>query len=451
MVSEENPYLECKDGVLYSKDGANLYLCTRTKVDRRIIAEGTKTVRQLAFAGVPLKKVRIAASVEVLEAGAFQDCNTLKKVVFATDSACRRTEEYYRYFGDEVEEWYTAFGGCRSLKEVSFGNRLETLSENTFMNCSSLTKLSLGKNFRGVIKRDGVTSATSLSQMGMTSFKKVTVVKKNKKFCTEKGVLYTKKKDMLCMYPMGKTAKKYVVAECVKIIGQSAFEGNKRLELVVLGSKTKQIQEYAFYNNTALTSVDMGKKTVTIGERAFAYCTKLSDVRWSEKLQNVGDYAFCGCRKMKRIVFDKTCAAVAGRGAFQGCHSVTAVVWPKKFTKLGAFSFGGCKKITSAVIKGKKMTIPVNAFIGCTKLKNVTIGAGVQKIGKYAFYGCASLKRIKIPSSVTEIGGKAFGYKRAKIIWKDTKVKNLVIVAAKGSAAYRYARKNDFAVQKVSV
>lgn len=451
LVSAENPYLEWKDEMLYSKDGTKLYLCTRKNVKEIAVAEGTKVVRQLAFAGVPVKKVRLAASVEVLEAGAFQDCDKLKKVVFASGSACRRTEEYYRYFGDEVEEWYTAFGGCGSLKEISFGDKLETLSENTFMNCSSLTKISLGKAFKGVVKRDGVTAATALSQTGMTAFKNVTVARKNKKFCAEKGVLYTKTKDMLCMYPIGKTAKKYVAADCVKIIGQNAFAGNKRLKKVVLGSKTKQIQEFAFYNNTALISVDMGRKTVAIGERAFAYCTKLSVVRWSEKLKKIGDYAFCHCEKMKSIVFDKTCAAVAGRGAFQGCHSVTTVVWPKKFTKLGAFAFGGCKKITSAVIKGKKLVIPSSAFIGCTLLENVTIGKGITQIGQYAFYGCTSLKKIKIPSSVTLIGEKALGCKRAKIIWKDEKVKNFVIIATKGSAAYRYARKYDFAVQAVSV
>lgn len=440
-VSKDNPYLQLKDHILYSADGTQLYICPRTGAEVITIADGTKVIRQLAFAGVPVKKVTIAASVEVLEAGAFQGCEKLTKVTFSEGSKCLRTEEYYRYFGDEVEECYTAFGDCSKLKKITFGSQFETLSENTFSGCSSLEQISLGKNFTGFVKLDGTTATTTMNQTGLKALKKIVVAKANENFCSEKGVLYTKAKDMLCMYPNGKKATAYTVADNVNTIGESAFIGNEILQKVVLGKKTKEIQDYAFCNNKKLTSIDMKTKVTRIGERAFEGCDKLSDVKWSKKVQYVGDYAFWGCKKLKSIILNKNAEAIVRRGAFQACKNVTEVVWPKSFKKLGAFAFAGCKKITGATITGENLRILSSTFSGCESLKKVTLSSGITEIGQYAFYGCADLKKLEVPATVTVIGGRALGYKRAEKTFDDVKVKNFVIYGKRGSAAQTYAER----------
>lgn len=446
-VSDDNPYLQLKDSMLYSADGTQLYISPRVKKKQIKIADGTKVIRQLAFAGVPVEKITIAASVEVLEAGAFQNCAKLKKVSFAQGSKCLRTEEYYRYFGDEVEEHYIVFGDCSKLKEVVFKSRFENLSENTFLGCGSLQKISFGRNFKGFVKRDGITPTTAMNQTGLKELKQITVAKANEKFCTEKGVLYTRSKNMLCMYPNARKAKNYTVADGVEIIGESAFCGNATLQKIVLGNRVKEIQDYAFCYNTALTSVAMGRVLTKIGERAFMDCRKLSDVTWSKKVKYVGDYAFWDCKSLKTIILNKNAKASICRGAFQGCKNVTRVVWPKSFQRLGAHAFAGCKSITNAVIAGENLKIRTSTFFGCKSLKAVSLSQGVTQIGQYAFYGCASLEKIVIPETVTVIDGMALGYKRSENSFDDVKIKKFTICGKKDSAAQAYAVRNKIRFQ----
>lgn len=449
IVADGNEHLKIKGNILYSKDGRVLYLSPKKEMDKVIIAKGTKVIRQLAFSNASIDKVTIPASVQVLEAGAFYFCEKLKTVTFAKGSKCLRTEEYYQYFGDEVEEYYTVFGWCRKLKSISFGNKFETLSENTFQNCIRLQSIHFGKNFRGFTQVDNKIITTAMKQEDLAALKKITVSKSNPKFSSKKGILYSKSKKKLCLYPLGKKSSFLTIADSVQIIGKDAFWGNKTLQKVVFGNKVKKVEAFAFGNCSKLAAVDMKANLNRIGESAFAHCSRLSDVRWSQKVRYVGNYAFFGCIRLKSIVFSNRTDVVVRRGAFWDCRKVTNVVWPKGFCKVGMEAFCNCKKITAAVLSGKDLTVCYRAFSNCTSLKKVTIKSGVAKIRTEAFYECTALHSIFIPKSVQQIGYKAFGWKWSTDTFSDVRMKSFQIQGKKGSQAENYAKNNKikFVVQ----
>lgn len=443
VVEKGNENFIVKDGMLYSADGKMLYLCPKKGKSAVSVAKGTRTVKQLAFAHASITKVTIPASVKVLEAGAFYSCKNLNKVTFAKGSECLRTEEYYHYFGDEVEESYSAFGECRRLKSISFGNKLETLSENTFEGCIKLESIHLGKNFRGFIRNeDKKVLVTALNQRELTCLQKITVSKKNKKYSDLRGVLYSKSGKRLCMYPGGKKETVFRVADSVEVIGDSAFWDNKELKRVILGKKVKEVEYFAFGDCSKLAAVEMGDVLKKIGESAFWGDKSLSEVKWSKKLRYIGDYAFFGCSQLKSIALGNCSDAVVKRGAFAGCKNVTTVVWPKGFQKIEAAAFRGCKKISRAVIAGKKLAVSDYAFYNCSGLKRVTIKSGVVRLGQQAFYGCTKLHSVFVPESVTTIGKKALGYKWSLSLFDDARMKSFQIKGKKGSRAENYAKEN---------
>ena len=69
---------------------------------------------------------------------------------------------------------------------------------------------------------------------------------------------------------------------------------------------------------------------------------------------------------------------------------------------------------------------------GCTALKTVCIEPGVQKIAGRVFKDCSNLETVEIPSTVTKIGAKIF-----------EGCPKVVIACEKGSAAEKYAQKNN--------
>ena len=65
--------------------------------------------------------------------------------------------------------------------------------------------------------------------------------------------------------------------------------------------------------------------------------------------------------------------------------------------------------VIPAQIDGKPVvSIGMEAFADCTHLRSVTIPEGVTLIKDYAFYGCEGLTSITIPASITSIGRSAF-------------------------------------------
>ena len=111
------------------------------------------------------------------------------------------------------------------------------------------------------------------------------------------------------------------VPDTVEIIGESAFEDNTRIELVVLPNTVKKIEAYAFWG-----------------------CDNLDTVVLGRGLTEVGDYAFAGCKGVKQMSI------------------------PANVTSIGIQSFGDCVNMTDISIPAETLNIHETAFDGCCRL-----------------------------------------------------------------------------------
>ena len=66
------------------------------------------------------------------------------------------------------------------------------------------------------------------------------------------------------------------VPDTVEVIGESAFEGDTNIELVVLPNSVRRIEPYAFWGCDNLDTVVLGRGLTEIGDYAFTECRDLN-------------------------------------------------------------------------------------------------------------------------------------------------------------------------------
>lgn len=139
----------------------------------------------------------------------------------------------------------------------------------------------------------------SLSTLGSNalnecdSLTQIDVDEANTKFCSIDGVVYSKDKTILRVFPAGRNGS-FMIPDGVTTI-----------------------YNYAFYRCYQLEYVNMYNSVTTIGERAFSFCWSLKDIRLSENLKTIGSLALSHCNDLTEIHLPKSITSI-GSDAFLG-------------------------------------------------------------------------------------------------------------------------------------
>lgn len=223
-----------------------------------------------------------------------------------------------------------------------------------------------------------------------------------------------------------------VLPDTVKTIGVSAFENCEKLKKINLPKGIKYINSRAFYNCEKLDNVTIPGSLQYIGESAFKNC-KLTNLTIQNGVKKLAG-AFIGC-ELKSLKLPDSVIQIDSAFAFSGLREI---ILPKHLTAIGNETFYGCYELSKITLSDSITSIGVEAFSSCEKLKQISLPEKIEKIGEEAFIG-TKLKTITIPKNVKVIGEKAFGYDNY-----CKKMKNITIKGYKGSAAEKYAKKNNF-------
>ena len=276
---------------------------------------------------------------------------------------------------------YNAFENCSKLKNVDFLKNITSFGEDAFKGCSSIEKITLNDNAKIVCDKEYFPSATFLE---CSNLKEINISENNKYYTLIDGVLYTKDKKTLILYPSGNEAETVEIPNFVTKVGRSSFQGSKNIKkLVIPGNVTN------------------------VSEKAFANCSNLETVTLPDNFKEISDYAFSGCSKLKSINFPTTLKEF-GYNAFCNCVSLSEFSLNDGLKRISIGAFKGCKSLTSITIPNSVTNVRENAFQNCTKLKNVKLSDNTDSIYYYAFSNCVSLTDITIPSNVTYVDTYAF-------------------------------------------
>ena len=323
-----------------------------------IVRDGVTDIGWLET-GERLKKVTLGKGITVIPSSIFAGCVKLTTVKLSNNL---RTIEN------------DAFSGCESLTSITIPEKVRKIQGNPFIECSKLTKINANKN--------------------------------NKTYTSIGGILFTKSKKTLAVYPYGKKNSAYSVPKTVYKIAEDAFSESSFIRTIKMTNSVKRIEDNAFAHCYRLKNVTLSQRLTYIGEQVFND-TEFNDT--DSKWKN--GYLYCG----------------------------NALISVKQ----------NLKQVT--VKKGTRI-LGTRAIDLCENLRKVTLPEGLLYINDYALHDDTKLSTLTIPKSVKEIGKDAIGF-YSDIDWDGNCITSMVnpfkVKVYKNSVGHKYAKKNNLNYQVI--
>ena len=276
---------------------------------------------------------------------------------------------------------YQAFWNRSNLTGVTIPNSVTTIALMAFQSCSSLTSVTIPSS---------VTTIGNYAFSGCSGLTEINVDVENPNFMSEDGIVYSKDKTSLLIWPGGK--KEAIIPNSVTEIGRMAFYGCDGLSSVTIPNSVTTIGFQAFMGCSGLSSVTIPNSVTSIGDYAFAYCSGLSSVTIPNSVTTIGAFAFANCSGLSSVSLSNTLTEI-GFGSFYCCYELTDVTIPNSVTSIGGNAFNGCS-LTNVTIPNSVTAIGGNAFSGF--LTSVTIPSSVIEMDGNVFSSCTGLTEINV-------------------------------------------------------
>ena len=188
------------------------------------------------------------------------------------------------------------------VKRIIIGNRVTTIGEYAFSECSSLTSVTIpnsvttigDKAFSDCSSLTSVTIPNSVTTIGYSAFSE----------CS--------------------SLTSVTIPNSVTTIGYYAFNGCSSLTSVTIPNNVTTIESYAFSNCSSLTSVTIPNSVTTIGYNAFSRCTSLTSVTIPNSVTTIGYYAFSGCSSLTSVTIPNSVTTI-GESAFTNNNA--KIIW----------------------------------------------------------------------------------------------------------------------------
>ena len=363
-----------------------------------------------------LEKVVINDNVTSIGDEAFRDCESLKTISISTSVASIGS---YAFAGDKMleidslHEGLKTIGGgifqeCEAITDFTIPSSLSVIPEYSFdrTSLSNITFVNNGSSITDI-------NEYAFNQTLFTTF----TFPKNTSTISAGVLRNCDNLEEVFVYDNGPTGLGYAAfANC------EAFHSLKTLDASgnVLA---KCDDDNTVYFPSTIRRTDKG------GGHQFEN-TLVEHAIVNASINSIGSYIFKNCALLQDVTFENGCTLrTVDEGAFEGCSSLTSVLFPNLVKSVGIGTFKNCVSLTTVKLpeceewtsqdyrivtkKGSILpqyytTIKENIFEGCTSLANLVIPSSITKISNYAFKNCSSMKTLFVPIGVTTISSGAF-------------------------------------------
>ena len=281
VISPDHPYLEIRDGVLFSKPDNRLICYPKTDpAEVCEIPEGTQAIADWAFYNCNnLKTVIFPDSLEEIGEDAFRDCGNLNTVELPDGLRKIGARAFYccnELTSIQIPDGITEiaqgmFAECTQLASVTIPDSVRKIGEGAFRYCISLTTVHIP---------DGVTTIMPETFAGS-----------------------------------GLTA--VTIPDSVTGLTSWAFFGCQDLSSVSIPDGIKAIGPHVFHGCESLTSITLPEGLKSIGREAFAY-SGLVSVEIPESVEKIEDGAFQGAN-LAKVIFQNERIDDIGNYVFEDC------------------------------------------------------------------------------------------------------------------------------------
>ena len=440
IVASDNPYFKSDSkGALYSKDGKTLhFIPSSIPLDNGAytVDSNVEKITKSCFTLIDgLKKINLPPNLQEVSVGypSIAPIETLEEFAMPTVGAttpysikdgvlCKGNELVFYPRAKHVTD-YKVPDGITSLATFSIAypkdmekidlNQVTTMAKSSLLAAYKLTEITLPKN----LKKYNPTTKTGMEPGCIGSCSKLAkyiVPAGNTDFVAVDGVVYSKpNKEVLYLYPAGKSGDTYNILPETKVIEALAFWSVQHLKTMTFPAGLDSIKDEAFRQLPKLEKVIFTEPSNIkhLGKAVFRACSKLTEVTLPSKITSL-DMPFADCANLETI-------NVPNGSQLKTLHSNSF----SSNKKLKQFNFKGTcqleeiesdafaylKNLESFTFPKTVKTIKTNAFRGCSGMKtaNFPPDAEIEKIGPGAFADCG-LTSFKVPNNVKEIEREAF-------------------------------------------
>lgn len=335
-------------------------------------------------------------------------------------------------------EVYTIPASVETIAKGAFAQ----VSEITAVKLNNVKKISAGafysvRNLRNVELGASVETIEDGAITGSPDFTRFAVDSNNPNYTADaEGIIYTKNKEELVLYPSGR-AGEYSTLPTTKKIRRRAFYYAQKVTKVNFNSALENIDNDAFQVTTALneitfaapsnltrigtwvfymsglTKLELPASLKEIGSTAFSKNNNLKTVTVAanSQLESIGTYAFSDNSNLESFTFEGSTALKTIRGnAFSNDTKLASFDVPANVETINRAAFDGTSSMKHVTFQApaKIKTIGEAAFQNANALENIDLPEGLLEIKKDAFNKCTSLTEIGIPSTVTTIDPTGF-------------------------------------------
>lgn len=167
----------------------------------------------------------------------------------------------------------------------------------------------------------------------------ICVASENKYYISVDGVLFSRDKKTLLLYPPSKKGKTYRIPNGTQYIADEAFAFAKELVTLYIPDSVTTIGDFSFYCARGLNEVVGGQALEKIGQGAFMGCAVLREFEFPNTINEIGKQAFC-------------------ETAFE------MITIPDSVLTIPSEAFGCCEFLNRIYIGPKVISIAEDSFLG---------------------------------------------------------------------------------------
>lgn len=329
----------------------------RCNVKDLVIPDSVEFIGERAFCGIDtLESIVLPRNLKTIEPSVFSWCSKLKSIVIPDGVTTIKNG---------------AFSGCNSVSSIVIPDSVETIESYAFSGCNEIVSFDVSAFIKSI----------GYNVINGSKLKAINVDDNNENYCDIDGLLYTKDKKTLLVYPSGKGSVCSVPDGTITIEYRSIGQD---ITTVILPNSVKSIKSYAFQSSN-LTNITFGTGLESIEEAAFSYCDNLTNITLPDSLKTLSKSAFEDCEGLEYVDIGNGVTSVE-TDAFSRCKNLKTLIIGNSVKNIGRDAFYGCEKLESVVIPDSVETIGSAAFMDCDNLTSITIGKGIKKLGRIFDY-----------------------------------------------------------------
>ena len=298
--------------------------CYCTNLEKLTLNEGLKTIGANCFENTKISSVNIPSTLTAVNMPSYDD--------------------------------HGPFTGCKSLKNVTFDNKVTTIINYLFDSCSGLETITIPETIT-VIGESAFEECTNFTEVeipsSVTSIDRAAFSKTNLTEIEIPSSVTNIGCDAFCYCT---NLEKLTLNEGLKTIGANSFQGTKISSVNIPSTLTSvNMPSYddhgPFYKSTTLKEVTIADNAAIIPDYLFENCSGLETIDIPYAVRTIGISAFEGCTSLKDItihnpycnIYNKN-NTISNSATIHGYTPSTAKNYAKsyerEFVSLGSFTLG---------------------------------------------------------------------------------------------------------------